>query len=56
MQQCDFVEEYMKPLWESMVLAEHQRWVLVPGAFLDPSYLSGTACSTWPGEIWGSKI
>ena len=39
MKNCDFVEQQMKPLWNKMPVSGDQKWVIVPGAFLDPSFL-----------------
>ena len=31
----------MKPLWNKMPVSGDQKWVVVPGAYEDPSYLGG---------------
>jgi len=41
MRDCSFVEQQMKPLWNTMPVTGDQKWVVVPPAFLDPSYLGG---------------
>ena len=41
MRGCAFVEQQMKPLWNAMPVSGDQKWVVVPGAFEDPSYLGG---------------
>jgi len=50
MRGCSFVEEQMKPLWNQMPVSSDQKWVVVPGAFEDPSFLQGCSEeSYWRG-------